>query len=439
MAYLKDSTMIYGCRVWSRDTISSNPAYRVLHLDSSRKTLTRQRWGISNPKYKSAIANHVTATTQLDGSFNSLEAHRSRARITFIWAANGGDIQTREAYGDICAHATSVLTYTAFTSKADAWATSKFLKEIRRMEVKMSGPTFAGELRQTLRMLRKPAAGLQDGVRRYLDALRERNQSNRNRNFKKRPRQYSRELSKIASDSWLEYSFGWLPFINDIDGARDAYNDLFEIDRFERVSGGAIDEKLISSSTVSDPLTLPGSGILFLRNQRIVSSEMFRYRGGVRARAATTATDRLARFGFTPSEFLPTAWELLPWSFLVDYFANIGDILSAAVTDTSNVVWVNRSWVRQGTKVQTCSIDPASLTAYKNPPNRLLSVDESPGYSIFKTRIVNRSVGSTNAIWPTLTFNYPSSPARLLNIAALLVQVGIDLHPQKPSRRNYRL
>jgi hypothetical protein len=33
--------------------------------------------------------------------------------------------------------------------------------------------------------------------------------------------------------------------------------------------------------------------------------------------------------GFRWEDFIPTVWELIPYSFLVDYFTNIGDVLSA--------------------------------------------------------------------------------------------------------------
>lgn len=39
-------------------------------------------------------------------------------------------------------------------------------------------------------------------------------------------------------------------------------------------------------------------------------------------------------------------WELTPWSFLIDYFVNVGDLLDAALSSTTNVVWANRTSVQ---------------------------------------------------------------------------------------------
>lgn len=47
------------------------------------------------------------------------------------------------------------------------------------------------------------------------------------------------------------------------------------------------------------------------------------------------------RMGLTIQEFVPTVWELIPYSFVVDYFTNIGDVVNYAYS--ANLNWVYKS------------------------------------------------------------------------------------------------
>jgi hypothetical protein len=48
-------------------------------------------------------------------------------------------------------------------------------------------------------------------------------------------------------------------------------------------------------------------------------------------------------YGASWRDILPTAWELIPYSFAVDYFTNIGDIVSAWSFGSKDLRWVSRT------------------------------------------------------------------------------------------------
>jgi len=68
--------------------------------------------------------------------------------------------------------------------------------------------------------------------------------------------------------------------------------------------------------------------------------------------------------GLGLSNFVPTLWELVPYSFLVDYFTNVGDIIHAASLFTGNIRWINYT-VRNSIKCELSAFKPIGIYALK--------------------------------------------------------------------------
>lgn len=435
MPYTKDVSVYKRLVSFKKENTSSDGA-PSLYLMVVRR-LGRTRSGVSNPNWKQQVHDHKSATTTLQADWASLNTKRGyivlRCRDPI---PPGTEPAHRELWGELAAQLISTQpTHLGWSSKADARATAKFYSQVKEAQQKLSGPTFLGELRETLRMLKKPAAGLWNGVERYAKDLEKANRLNRRRYFKKDPKRYARNLTQTAGELWLERAFGWMPFLNDIQGAKDAHNALFEQERVEHLSAGGQDMKDLISSSLNNV----GFNLSLWMNYRQVdiTRQTIRYRGAVRAQAATTAADRLALFGFQPREFVPTAWELLPWSFLIDYFANIGDILNASFTDTSNVIWVSKSNVTTTWRKLQVNWDMARI-AQSFKAYGVTQLDGQPGSAAWTYKTMSRGSTGVPSI-PSLNFTIPRSPGQLANVAALLAAVGLSTHPQKLSGRNYRL
>jgi hypothetical protein len=75
----------------------------------------------------------------------------------------------------------------------------------------------------------------------------------------------------------------------------------------------------------------------------VIEKRMIRYKGAVIAQVKGPSWQNDDLFGFNPQNFIPAAWELLPWSFLADYFTNIGDILTASIVSTKHLAYTNRT------------------------------------------------------------------------------------------------
>jgi len=78
------------------------------------------------------------------------------------------------------------------------------------------------------------------------------------------------------------------------------------------------------------------------------------------------ALDNLAKrltFGFTSHEALATAWELTPWSWLVDWFSNVGDVIAAS-NNSIGLQWSKICLMRRMFTNTHAKPDPAQTTSW---------------------------------------------------------------------------
>jgi hypothetical protein len=134
---------------------------------------------------------------------------------------------------------------------------------------------------------------------------------------KGRPRGKLPSASDTVADSWLQIQYGWKPLLQDIDGAmRLLANSILKKPRITTVRSGS--QKQIKTS--SEIVFFPGKeGII------IEESNYFSTRVGVRYTYRSELVNYLQQTGFTNP--INLAWEILPYSFVVDWFVPIGPYL----------------------------------------------------------------------------------------------------------------
>jgi hypothetical protein len=69
-----------------------------------------------------------------------------------------------------------------------------------------------------------------------------------------------------------------------------------------------------------------------------------------------------ARAGLDPGNWLPTIWELIPYSFVVDYFSNVQEVISSYTFNQQSAMWVNRS-IRREVISRVVEVVPDTLPA----------------------------------------------------------------------------
>lgn len=304
------------------------------------------------------------------------------------------------------------------TSIADNAALIQIREAVKAQQFHISGPTFLGEFKEVVQMLRNPASGILKGIDRYLNTVgKSRRGLKAGTSLKKR----IKIVTDAAAETWLEVAFGLKPLIADCKGIAEAVAryKLDDINRHEKARG-------YGNHAVGQWHT--GNGVAGLTfGLRIVDSKKTEvkiiYTCGIKAAMASEAFSPaekiIALSGFNLQEFVPTLWNLCPWSFLVDYFGNIGECLEAWSTDTSSVSWVCKSTITE--TIGLVQATPYSLVNINTDDLLGFSGSSSIVQSTYKTivRTLPTSLGL-----PTLEFHLDGSLQHLTNELALLMTRG---------------
>lgn len=212
-----------------------------------------------------------------------------------------------------------------------------------------------------------------------------------------------RPKAKKAADLFLEYSFGWRPLIGDINGAINV------------LTGGLPAFKVVGKARLAKSYVLsrqvPGGDPKLHSFEFKNASYSVGWALHARVRGTNPNIATANQLGLLNPAF--AAWEVIPFSFVVDYFVNVGEWLNS-FTDFAgfDLVDVSRS------EMQQAASDERNFWFWDNPPGY-------PGgdfrWSSNRTEL-HRSTGPLPG--PTLSIRPPweLSPQRAATSVALLVQ-----------------
>jgi hypothetical protein len=432
MTITKDSSISFPARTEGKSWIGNgaDPGWQV----SLNKviTLTRTRTGTRLPHYRDVIEGGGNATTAMNATWDSLDYGRTReCRTTGRYVFSPFYISDYRVRGDV-AICNSNWTLRFFNpsiglSFVDNLARARFYKALKSAEAQFQGLVFLGEMRETLQMLRHPLQGLHNLGKDFLGKA------------SKRKRSHPKSWQKDIGGLWLEQAFGWQPLMNDIKDAVKAWERVTKPVQTRNISAGSAktydttQAVLSSFEKVGAEFTYPTvTGCVYRTTNSILREKhKVRYKGALRAQVDAPTWRNAKLFGFTPQDFVPAAWELLPWSFLADYFTNIGDILDASVVSTRRVRFVNKTSIRQTEHYGTYELIPTKSIPTSNYVYIGGASDRC--WHVSKRKEVIRTP-DTGIPMPQLQFNFNLTDGQLGNVAALLSQAN-SLYPQSQPRR----
>lgn len=209
-----------------------------------------------------------------------------------------------------------------------------FLSKVKKETTPWSGGVFLGELKELVRMIKRPLGGIFSNARSY----RHRAESLL-RLYWNQPARLRDQLEKF----YLQWTFGVTPLFSDVKSYLGMTQKLFEDPVVKRISVTIpIIEEVVGRSTgIGSDF---GGLIRYMIQNEAKCSGSVQIRGAVKCNLTGPSLEKaMSLSGFTLAEFIPTAYELLPYSFLVDYFTSIGDVVNGLFTDTSSVIWVSQT------------------------------------------------------------------------------------------------
>jgi hypothetical protein len=160
-------------------------------------------------------------------------------------------------------------------------------------------------------------------------------------------------LSKSLASNWLELQYGWKPLIQDVKASMDALKRLNSANGLlvHRVTGSAKVQTTTESPVISQVGTNGRIGTHYL-SAETTAKYVLRYKIDDRLKAF------LAQTGFTNP--INLVWEIVPFSFVVDWFLPIGPYLET-LSSWDGLVFVDGSKTTFTRAVQN-SIADASET-----------------------------------------------------------------------------
>jgi hypothetical protein len=371
---------------------------------STFKSYTRSGPGnIKLPNWRKLVSNHESATTAFTGSDFGFSKSPGSAQTRRTFSFSPGVILS-ESYSGIPNILSSILPSTllpfsggAFTSARNE-AISKTYNQIRSMASPAQAGEDIGEAGETLRMIRKPQAGLQDLVKHVCN--------NHYNLLKKAKWNTVKRLAKSLADLTLEYRFGLQPLLSDIAASTVALQNRTVMTTYTTFSAKGKSEAISNTLGSGTEGTIRYDGRATTRERYTV-----RYKGQCAETHHLDQRSFNASIGLTWREAIPTLYNLIPYTFLLDYVTNLGSFVSAFAVPWGSVAWCNGTYIGLVEQIVDISFSSANAPLY-------ILVSQSPAHYEVNYKGVQR-FNQSGMPFPDFRFEVPSTK-QLENVAALL-------------------
>lgn len=391
-------------RRWTTAQGEPGPYGSLQKLDSNNQNTVT--YGSNFSDWKSRIRRRANATTLLSGE--KYEFNCSNGGYCYVKQHANTDAppvnyrfcEVRGAFVDFSASSPADPSG-YFVQSVKNKVIQDVNRQIRQAQQDLQSLVSLGESGETVRMLNGVGKALFAKTDDYL------------RDLSKAARHLTpQNVARTISEKWLGYRLGVLPLVSDAQGYYNSVNRLRE---------GSPPAVLVRASANSTEKELSlKSSFTYLDIRIDCTTEKSREYGyklyGAVSLEGTQSPTLHSSLGLTLREFVPTVYELIPYSFLVDYFLNLGAVIDAFALNRSGLKWMAEGEKRASVVRQTSVVQPEPAT-----PN--WTIDESsisPSGPLYRSRTkVLRHIAGPGTYIPSLEFTIPGSSTQWLNTAAL--------------------
>lgn len=383
--------------------------------------------GIENPEWRGQVRSGQSATTPMNASKQSIKASKCLVEVATRWIPTGypGNFSCCEWKGyPLYGFPTLTPADVEVISFVRNTALAKFLSHIQEHRNNSQYGETLGEWQETVKAVRRPLGALRDFIIAWRRRSRKRLRKYRRNGedtARRDPNYYTnsqmgREAAKDLAGTYLEFVFGWIPLVKSTNEAVNAMLDRWQQPETVIVSGKA-------GADYSGTST----------EQGLFTYQMFRVTQGVkthsriehkyRACCETGAVDGKISvqqtLGLLPSDFVPTLYELFPFSFVLDYFLQVGDLVNAMSFRRDIIRWgtsTQRTFARREYSVPIIRVDPA-LGLW--PDYRIIKQNAWGGNAVLEVSTVDRADILTVSLLPDLYWHLPFNQKAWYNMAAI--------------------
>lgn len=425
-AYSKTQNQNYPSSYFSTSTSVDEAGHRT-HLENTfpgnSHSVVNRLDGFRNPRWKQQIRLGQNATTHLSGTqyvFSGSSYFSAGVNDTLLNTQTGKSIVsnlTSDGSNLVMWVDENVAPPSNVITRVSNRAKAKFLDRCSQIQSSIEAGQDFGEIKETLHSVLHPMQTLRESILSYLSKLRKLKFS------RKIPRH---SLPKVLSDTYLEYHFGWAPLVDDV------AQYIADIGRY-RYPFYPVEAS--ASETFQGDSGVANSGFGYFSTSVIPYLRKYKYgvkyKGMVRSGSSVTGQISFNQsLRLEPKDWLPTAWDLIPYSWVVDYFTNVGEILQALAFVDSSL-----AWGCQNTRfIASCEVNNFGIKYTFSPPAfpYVRTVAEAycygGNYKIEK-KVITRDPFIGSDLLPAFSVRIPTSKYPYFNMGAILSQSLSGLVP----------
>jgi hypothetical protein len=233
-------------------------------------------------------------------------------------------------------------------------------------------------------------------------------------------RSKGRSAFRYASKAWLTYGFGIAPMISETKKISESIVQFLERENHNAVLTGVADRDWVGG--VKSTSSQAANRSFMYADTDILHNLSYEWTGGFHFPvSAANNYDAMDHFNVKVPALIPVAWELTPYSWVVDYFTNVGAFLEDVFVATpGNAVYLTCSRRYHVRAYQT-----TRFTKQDEPPF-YTQMSSSPATSFWEYLDIERTVHASIPCAPlrfkTVDEIGKFGITKLLNLSSLLVR-----------------